>query len=61
MELGKEKVETNTESEPLSREQLRQITSGHRGLKIVVLVQAVLIVALFALVAGTIAYRAALM
>lgn len=61
MELDKEKVEISTESQPLSREQLREITSGHIGLKIIVLIQAVLIVALFALVAGTIAYRAALM
>lgn len=61
MELGKEKVEISTKSEPLSREQLRKITSGYHGLKIIVLVQAVLIVALFALVAGTIAYRVALM
>ncbi|MCY4031968.1 MAG: hypothetical protein OXF05_07615 [Hyphomicrobiales bacterium] len=61
MESGREKVETNTEPEPLSHEQLREITSGHRVLKIIVLAQAVLIVALFALVAGTIAYRIALM
>ena len=61
MEPGREKVETDTKPEPLSSEQLREITSGHRVLKIIVLVQAVLIVALFALVAGTIAYRIALM
>lgn len=60
MESDREKVETNTEPEPLSHGQLREITSGHRVLKIIVLVQAVLIVALFALVAGTIAYRIAL-
>ena len=63
MKPDREKVEEEAEREPapLSREQLRKIVSGHRGLKIIVLVQAVLIVALFALVMGTIAYRVALM
>ena len=46
---------------PLSRAQLRRITAGHRGLKLLVIGQGIALVVLFSLVVGTIAYRAALL
>lgn len=46
---------------PLSRAQLRRITAGHRGLKLLVVGQGIALVVLFALVVGTIAYRVALL
>ena len=58
MESDDEKVE---QTEPLTREQMARITSGHRGLKFLVLAQALLIFILFGVVVGTIAYRAALL
>ena len=63
MESGAKKVERCKEkaSPPLSVEQLRRITSGHRGLKLLVLGQAIAIVLLFCVVLGTISYRLALL
>lgn len=60
MESEPGKVELETSSS-LSRKQLRQITSGHGGLKLLVIVQAVLIFILFGIVVWTIAYRLALL
>ena len=62
MESGARKVERKEGERPppLSPGQLRRIASGHRALKLLVVGQAVAIILLFALVAGTIAYRLAL-
>ena len=64
MEPGAKKVEQKqreTLPSPLSPEQLRRIVSGHRALKLLVLGQGIAIIVLFCLVAGTIAYRLAIL